>query len=427
MVATARAGEGERSVAPVRARAEIVWGGVDQGFSSATNLGLSILAGRFLGAAGLGLIFLGFSAYLLVMSALRGFVLDPFVVVTAPLDPAQRESATRACMTLVFCVAIVTSVAMAGLGLMLRDPLGRGLLVFSPWIAATLIQDQWRSVLFRDRRGAAAALNDGVWLVGMVLILPFAWAHPSDWSVAAAWGGGAAVAALFGWTQVRLRPSSVAEATEWWRRDIRRLGWWFGAENLITSAGGQVSVFLLALVLTASDLGGIRVAQVVFAPMTLVGEAFFLPGVPIMTRALAVSLPEARRWAWRLGLGALLLIGLYYAVVIPLGSEVLARVFGPQFTKFTELVAPVVVGQIFAALALGFAIMLRADQRVHAVVFSRVVTMTLSLVLGPLFAVWYGVLGAVWGLGISMIAGWLVVIACGLRPDDMPIPFRSRI
>ena len=49
-------------MAPVRPRTQIAWGGVDQGLSSATNLGLSVLAGRFLGEAGLGVAFLGFSA-----------------------------------------------------------------------------------------------------------------------------------------------------------------------------------------------------------------------------------------------------------------------------------------------------------------------------------------------------------------------------
>jgi hypothetical protein len=60
--------EGAPSMKPVRAqsrpRNEIAWGVVDQGLSSATNLGISILAGRLLGPAGLGVIFLGFSTYL---------------------------------------------------------------------------------------------------------------------------------------------------------------------------------------------------------------------------------------------------------------------------------------------------------------------------------------------------------------------------
>src|SRR5690349_4033081 len=141
-----------------RARAAIAWGIVDQGLSSATNLLMSLLAGRLLGAAGLGVVFLGFSAYLVALSFVRGLI---------------------------------------------TDPLGRSLVIFAPWVAGTLVQDQWRSVLFRDRRGGAAAFNDGVWALGMIAMVPFAWAFPHDWSIAATWGVGASVAALVGVWQVK--------------------------------------------------------------------------------------------------------------------------------------------------------------------------------------------------------------------------------
>src|SRR3954468_7295031 len=97
---------GEQSMTPVRPRTQIAWGGIDQGLSSATNLGLSILAGRFLGEAGLGVAFLGFAACFLSLSVVRGFVTAPFVVVTATLDPAERDDATRHCITLVVSAAI---------------------------------------------------------------------------------------------------------------------------------------------------------------------------------------------------------------------------------------------------------------------------------------------------------------------------------
>src|SRR6187200_1175798 len=98
---------------PVRPRIQIAWGGVDQGLSSATNLGLSVLAGRLLGEAGLGVTFLGFSACFLSLSIVRGFVTAPFVVVTSALDPAEREDATRHCITLVVSAAIGVGVLMA--------------------------------------------------------------------------------------------------------------------------------------------------------------------------------------------------------------------------------------------------------------------------------------------------------------------------
>src|SRR4029077_5680239 len=108
------------------------------------------------------------------------------------------------------------------------------------------------------------------------------------------------------------------------------LGSWMAAQSVMFATGSQVTIIILAALLTRSELGGMRAIQVVFAPMSLIGEALHYPGVPIMTRALASSLADARRWAWRLGLSAVVLIGLYLAVVLPFSSEILSKVFRPE-------------------------------------------------------------------------------------------------
>ena len=64
------------------------WGLVDQGFSSATNFGLTVIAGRLVGPKGLGVVYIGFSLYLFVLSFQRALVTDPLVVSSAPLDAA---------------------------------------------------------------------------------------------------------------------------------------------------------------------------------------------------------------------------------------------------------------------------------------------------------------------------------------------------
>ncbi|HTK17202.1 MAG TPA: hypothetical protein VL769_12465, partial [Acidimicrobiia bacterium] len=139
-----------------RAHTEIFWGGVDQGLSSATNLGLSVLAGRFLGASGVGVSFLGFVACLLTLSLVRGFVTAPFVVATSMLDQHERDEATRRCITLVVAAGFGASVLMALVGLVAPDPLGQSLVVFAPCAVAVVIQDLWRSTLFRDQCGSSA-------------------------------------------------------------------------------------------------------------------------------------------------------------------------------------------------------------------------------------------------------------------------------
>lgn len=407
--------------APARARTELVWGVVDQAFSSGTNLALSILAGQVLGPTGLGVIFLGFSMYLLALSFLRALITEPMVVATAAHDEAEREASTRACLILVLVVAAAVTALTVAIGLVAPDPLGRSLLVFAPWIGVALVQDQWRSVLFRDQRGAAACFNDGVWAIGMLAILPLALTVRTDWAIAATWGGGAALAALVGVWQVKARPSGLADAYAWWTRDLRHLGAWLAIENVILTTGGQLTVVLLAGQLGAADLGGIRAVEVVFAPMTLVGEALAFPGVPILSRALTISMADARRWAWRLGVGAAVLVGAYLAITFPLRDEIVSRVFGSEFARFTALALPIALAQLVRALSTGFSVLIKADARVHAIVVVRGLSTGLGLVLGPLFAALYGLTPAVWGLALASTAGSLATIGLGLLSRDIPL------
>src|SRR5260221_14679753 len=92
-----------------RARGELLWGVADQAASSATNFGLSVLAGRLLGSAGLGVVFLGFSMYLLALNAVRGLVMEPFVVAMAAMNEADQQAATPAGTILVAGVGAATS------------------------------------------------------------------------------------------------------------------------------------------------------------------------------------------------------------------------------------------------------------------------------------------------------------------------------
>ena len=55
------------------------WGFVAQSLSSATSLSLTLMSGRLLGPGGLGVIFIGFSSYLVVLGLLRALVVDPMI------------------------------------------------------------------------------------------------------------------------------------------------------------------------------------------------------------------------------------------------------------------------------------------------------------------------------------------------------------
>ena len=79
------------------------WGLLDQLLRSATNFGLSLFAGRLLGVSGLGVIAIGFSAYLIVLSFHRALVSEPLIIVSSVREPDVRGGKTRSSITATAC------------------------------------------------------------------------------------------------------------------------------------------------------------------------------------------------------------------------------------------------------------------------------------------------------------------------------------
>jgi O-antigen/teichoic acid export membrane protein len=98
----------------------------------------------------------------------------------------------------------------------------------------------------------------------------------------------------------------------------------------------------------------------------------------------------------------------------------LSHLFGPEFTVFTAIVIPVALGQLLRASSIGFSILLKADRRVHAITICRAITTGLALVLGPVLAALYGLVPAVWGTELALVAGSIMTIILGLMSSDVP-------
>jgi O-antigen/teichoic acid export membrane protein len=282
-----------------------------------------------------------------------------------------------------------------------------------------LAQDFWRALLFRDGRGAAAAFNDGVWLVGMALAIPFAWATDSQWAIVATWGVGASLGGLVGFAQTKLRPRRPPAAWHWWRREAMGLGRWLGVENALIATQHQLLVVVLAAMLGAHDVGGLRAIEAVFAPTTLVGEAMGLPGLPLLSESLATSFTTARRWATRLSLVTLSLVLAYLLAAGSIRSQLLSVVFGDSFRSFGHLVLPVGLGQLCFAAGSGYWLLAKAASRGRALVFARIVGSTTTLTAAVVLASVHGITGAAWGMATGTGVG-AAIIAVLTRRDTTP-------
>lgn len=410
---------------------KLSWGLVDQAASSATNLLLTVATGRVLGARSLGVVVIGFTAYLLLLGLQRALISEPVVVSTAAARADERLSASRSALTLTLLAGGALSVLMAIVGLSVGGAAGRALWLFSPWMPFALLQDLWRSILFRDSRGRAAAANDSLWLLGMALALIFAWSLRSDWAIIGAWGFGAALGATTGFAQTRLRPSPPLGAWAYWRRELWPFGRWLFGGSIAAGAGSQGSVLLTAALLGPGALGGLRAAQTVFAPLTLLSPAIALPALPAMSRRVAVSYQSAKWFAVKLS-GLLAALTTAYVGLVTLGgSGLLTRIFGVSFQGYQDLILPISVQQIIAGTGGGFMLLLLATRGGHAIFAVNMVAVPLSLIAIAVGSAVGGLVGVAWGLTAVAVASAITVATLATarlpsKPRDLGCAPESR-
>jgi O-antigen/teichoic acid export membrane protein len=397
----------------LRARS-YAWGFVDQGFSSATNFLLAVVAGRVLGPAGLAAVMVGFTLYLVALSFQRSLVTEPLVASSTTHHAGQRVTSARAALVVVLVGSLLATAAELGIAGLVGGRYGQGILVVAVWLPFALVQDFWRTILFRDERASAAAVNDGLWLAVMGLAIPFAWLSGSSWAIAGCWGLGALAGTVAGVVQTRIRPVSPRLAIEWWRREAAALGKWLGLESLASNIAAYSSVFMLVALLSAASYGGLRAVQTVFGPLSLLYPAVALPGLPAIARAHTESSQDARSLAVRLSVLVTALTVLY-VIVFTFASGALPLLFGPEFARFHALTLPVGLAQITAATSVGFVLLLKAQRRGRALFWSRIFALVLILTITTSLAATRGVTAVAWGYFAAALPAALLLAIVALR------------
>jgi O-antigen/teichoic acid export membrane protein len=331
---------------------------------------------------------------------------------SAALSSDERSVAIRRGLTVDLVGALGATLLLIVLGVTIQGHTGRGFLIIAPWLLPALVQDFWRAILFQERRAAAAAANDACWAVVMVLTAPFAWFLDTDWASAACWGSGAFAAALLGFAQTHIRSEAPLRAFSWWWKRLWPFGRWLGVEGIVYAASASVTVFLLNGILGAKALGGLRAAQSLLAPLTLLLPAISLPGLPAVARQVASSPRGAIGLAARLSCAVSTFAALYGAAMVFLGGSLIRLVFGTSFSAYGHLAPPIAVWQVVAGVGVGFNLFLTAQRRGRDLLLIGVAGSVGSLVFVPLLGWADGVTGAAWGY--SLYAGAATALSAAL-------------
>jgi O-antigen/teichoic acid export membrane protein len=398
------------------------WGFVSQGASSATNFGLSLLAGWKLGPVGLGEVFVGFTCYIVALGLQRSLISEPLVASSSAQSPKERLTATRAALTLSLVVAVLVASVVGVSGLLLGPGVGHTLVLFAPWIVPALVQDTWRMILFRDRRARSGATNDLAWFMAMAFAFPLALSIGAPWAIVGCWGVGALAGMLAGFLQTRLLPVRLGRAIDWWREHGAHLARWLAAESVVYSLGLQGVVLVLVLLLGPGPIGGLRAVESIFAPLSLLIPALALPALPELSRRVVHAPREARRLARGITFYTTLLTCLYFLVGSLNSGDLLPRIFGESFTPFRSLILPVGLRQVSAALTQGSYLLLKAERRGRPILFSRIIEAVGVLSLASVLGLLFGIEGATWGIAAGYALRMLFLLAVSIARPGMDRP-----
>lgn len=386
-----------------------------QAFSSAANFALTVLAGRLLGPGGLGTVVIGFAAYQLVAGLQRAVVTQPLIAQAAPLPAIERRALASAGFVVVVVTGLFATVVLLTAGLVVGGRAGTGLLVFVPWLVLALLQEFLKALLFQEGRGSLGAVSDGTRFCVMAATLPLVLAWRNPYAVVAAWGLGTAAGLVVELSRFRVPVVRLDASFRAWRERAWQLGRWLGAREVVYQLLSAATVLALASILGTADLGGLRSAEALFSPFSLVAAALILPALPALSRALATSRRSAERLALRITVGAVAAGSAYFLLMIAAGPWLLTHLFGKSFSDFQGLVWPMAAAQLCYAAAFAFNALLSAEKRGSAS-FVTGATLSISiLLLATSLAAGYGVMGAAWGMAGGAALGSLASVTLGLR------------
>lgn len=387
------------------------WALASQGFSSLGNAFVSIVIAHSASSSALGSFGIAFATYTLTLISSRALASSRLAIETT------QESGNAVLEAEFLAVAIAVSFAgaitLTAISFAMQG--GRRDLM---WIVALgmpllIVQDYARGVAFSRGRAHEAASLDLAWL-GTQLVFAggqyFAGVTLTDRSLLGGWILGAGVSALFGLSQMAVRPrwlAALADFRKSWRRNLSLL-----VDFVTPAVGLQVLTYGLALNGGPGSVAPLRAAQTVMAPVNVVVMGLN-PVMVIEARRSAASGAMKDLVGTQLrfgGLNACFLITV--AALIHARGDTIGRLLvGGYWSTARPLIIPMAADLAGTALATAAIIVMRRLRFDGHILILRMV----SLVLLVASALTFSSFGSV-QVGITALAAvqWVVAATAWL-------------
>lgn len=337
------------------------WVLADQVASSGTTFGGSALAAGLLSAGDFGAWSIAFTAYVLLLSALRTWCGDTLMLLLPPATDVRRLVAGA--LGLALTVGGIAAVVVLAIGSIPTGTTGRALLGLGICLPGLLVQDATRMSLLAQRNGRAAFVNDGTWLLltTAALMALRLTDTASTFLAMLAWGLPSYVGALLGLYQLRAFPS--ARLLPVWLRSTRRLSVLIFAEWVVFALS---SVLMLQVVLSfmrdVETVGAVRGALVIMGPITVFFAATTTYSLPLMVRAFHSGAPYVSIGVRQSGVNAAAVV-LWFIVASLIPRSAGVRLFGATWDSAQDRLVPIAVALLAAGIGAGAITVLRSSDR----------------------------------------------------------------
>ncbi|HET7739248.1 MAG TPA: hypothetical protein VFL67_01205, partial [Mycobacterium sp.] len=273
-------------------KARALAGGIDQVFSSLSN-GLIIYAIAVVtSVADFGRIGLVMTLLAAAIGVQRGALGTPLLLSSAKSTTDVRREGGYAVTTALIIAPVVGVLMVTVAGSSVRTE-ALLLLLATPVV---LVQDVLRYIAIAEGRSYIAAIWDGAWSVGSVLLLVGTWLklpHITASFLVCAWGLLALVALVGMLVNVRVSPM-LAGYREWmadgWRHRVR-----YGTEAGLEQVTVFAVLLFVTLVLSPAVTAAVRGATAVLAPVAILASA-----VPLIVISEGTRLTMQPEQVWRI-------------------------------------------------------------------------------------------------------------------------------
>ncbi len=382
------------------------WGLIDQGLSSATNFGGSVLAARALTASEFGAFAVGFAVYLIALGISRAWSSEPLQIRFSAARGAQQQGAIRSSAGASLAIGVGVGLISGAAGLVIGGQVRGVLLALALLLPGLMLQDLWRFALVMTGRSRAAAINDAIWMTTMVGLFAILESSLSAWAGIAVWAAGASVAAAAGSIQISAFPSLSIRT--WWSSHAQ-LGWPYSGEFLLTTGVTYALTFGVAARQGLTETAGFRGAHVLMGPLNVIFFGAGMQLVPTMVRRAGRSLHSMSRTvvATSTTLVAVSLSWVLMIIFIP--TRVGEMLMGDSWKETSDLVIVVAAGTVASAATSGPRLGLKALGDARRAFRVRLLLSPIVLLLGGGGAIISGAIGAAFGLsaaGVISIPIW---------------------